>query len=504
MGNNQIHTINLVSRSLFERSPSNKGYYVMHDLVHDLSQWAAGDICHCVTGTMDMQNDLKRTRHLNLSVCTNVTERIDQTILRTFICRTKGNFDHKSSVEFQDFISRFRCLRTLYLTSETIEGLPKCIGDLKHLRYLNLEFTKVKVLPKSIRNLCNLQVLILSGCCNLRKATNIRFLVKLRHLRFHQCLWEAMPQGIRYLTELQTLGEVYLGDNVEKGSMIRELKNLSHLQGQLRVIGLQNVRKVEDAKEAQLYEKKGVRKLNLNWSGDAHDDIEDNTKRDVLEELKPSSSIKACELNGYMGLTLPSWLVDPSFENMVDIKLVKCEKCQSLPPMWQLPLLKKLWIEGMKEWVGWSHDSKEKFPCLEDLIIHECETFQGCLPPYLPLLKVLTIKECPRAIVLPPNSPHLELLKIGMCEALSSASRKVTITYCSKKLSLKQISSGFTELLVDCPCRDKLKVEFCDSLVTINKIPVMVGCVFIGGCEKLEKIEFDKSSTSTASKKKKK
>ncbi|KAL2898257.1 hypothetical protein RDABS01_040039 [Bienertia sinuspersici] len=494
--------LDLLSMSLFEKSPSNKKRYVMHDLVHDMSQWASRDTCRCIMDTEDSHENLTSVRHLTLHK--SVTEQpfsINQTLVsqfRTFICRMR-EYLNGVNLEFQDFILRFRCIRSLRLASETVEGLPECIGDLKHLRYLDLEFTKISELPESIYKLCNLQTLFLGLCRNLRNVRNIRYLVNLRHLRFHQTLWKVMPVGtITKLTDLQTMGKMYLGDDHGDGSIIRALKFINHLQGKLKVIGLQNVKKVEDARAAQLSKKEGLEQLRLKWSGDGHDEIDDNTKSGVLEELKPSSNIKECELDGFMGSTLPSWLGNPSLKNMVDIKLVNCEKCERLPPLGQLFSLKKLWVKGMKVWVGWLQGSKEKFPSLEELIIEQCQSFEGNLPSALPSLKILRIEQCPQASVLLPTSRFLEELKIVNCGAvLPSTGKKATVNS-SKRLWFEEIKSGNIDLVVGSSCLDELHITKCDSLVTINKIPAIVGSVRIDECEKLEWVEFDELSTSVA------
>ncbi|KAL2898009.1 putative disease resistance RPP13-like protein 1 [Bienertia sinuspersici] len=53
-----------------------------------------------------------------------------------------------------------------------------------------------------------------------------------------------------------------------------------------------------------------------------------------------------------MGLRFPTWLGDPSFNNMVKISLTSCSRCEWLPPLGQLPKLENLWIRfmvGIKE-----------------------------------------------------------------------------------------------------------------------------------------------------------
>ncbi|KAL2944385.1 putative disease resistance RPP13-like protein 1 [Bienertia sinuspersici] len=54
----------LVSRSLFEPVPYPEGCFMMHDLIHDIAQWAAGDVC----SRMQIINKSSiRTRYLSIS-----------------------------------------------------------------------------------------------------------------------------------------------------------------------------------------------------------------------------------------------------------------------------------------------------------------------------------------------------------------------------------------------------------------------------------------------------
>ena len=50
----------------------------------------------------------------------------------------------------------------LSFSGENIRELPVSIGNLKHIRYLNIRNTRIKHLPNSLCNLYNLQTLILS------------------------------------------------------------------------------------------------------------------------------------------------------------------------------------------------------------------------------------------------------------------------------------------------------------------------------------------------------
>ncbi|KMT16774.1 hypothetical protein BVRB_2g042600 [Beta vulgaris subsp. vulgaris] len=426
----------------------------MHDLIHDLAQWAAGDMC-CVMGAMNTQTNPKRTRHIYLTE-NDVDEMLENKFLnppqlRTLLCLPLPQYGDPGGlkIEILECVQRFTYIRAMCLCSGKIKVLPECIGDLIHLRYLLLNLPNVGVLPKSISKLCNLQTLDLQGCRNLEKVPNVRFLVKLRHLHIRGIYLQEMPLGIGRLKNLQTLEEFVLA--AERGSRIRELSNLLQLNGELSISGLENVTSVEDAQKAQLHEKKGLDKLHLGWESWSDED-DDNTKIQVLEHLNPHTSIKECFLRGYRGLTFPAWLGDSSFSLMVNIELMDCKKCESLPPLGQLPSLKNLLVEGMdgikqvglefygslgcsisfpaletlsfenlESWVKWVHlpvENNKAFPCLKKLSIISCESLQDDLLPNLPSLKELLIRSCPSITAISQIPLTIQSLEIITCEKL--------------------------------------------------------------------------------------
>ncbi|XP_021762383.1 putative disease resistance RPP13-like protein 1 [Chenopodium quinoa] len=404
----------LVSRSLLEKSMSDAGKFIMHDLIHDVAQLAASGVCY-VMDVVDTQRNLIRTRHLfHPGHVQTLGNQIMVPQLRTFLCNNVYNLD---------FIQRMHYVRVLRLHSSETKVLPDCIGDLKHLRYLSLEIFSIKMLPQSIKNLWNLQTLCLEGCRSLKKIPYIGSMRKLRHLSIEDTSLQEMSFGVGELTNLQTLDKFLLA--ADGGSKVRELRMLNHLHGKLIIRGLENVTEVVDAHEAQLHKKESLDELYLEW-GACMNEVYDKTKREVVEKLHPHTSIKKCELRGYMGSTFPSWLGDPSFNNMAHIRLNNCEKCEWLPPLGQLPSLKSLWIErinGIKEvglefyghcstpfpslktlllsglelWEKWMHPPvgiNKAFPVLEELSIDYCLLLKGNLPPHLPSLRTLDINAC--------------------------------------------------------------------------------------------------------------
>ncbi|KMT17084.1 hypothetical protein BVRB_2g041390 isoform A [Beta vulgaris subsp. vulgaris] len=466
-----IYFLDLISRSLFEPCPS-RGFFIMHDLIHDLAQWAAGDIC-C---TNDIQRVCNRTRHFSFTseVADEALGRLPMAIeevsqLRTFSFFHNYHTFRCPTVQVLDLFSRIKYLRLLSLAHMKIDVLPDSIGGLRHLRHLDISYTKVLELPESTSELCNLQTLLLKDCTFLRKVVkDLSFMAELRHLNIDGTALQEMPMGIGKLTNLQTLNRFVLGAN--SGHMIRELKNLIHLRGCLTISGLENVVSDEDAREACLHEKSGLDKLIIIWRTSTYE-VVDNKQRDVLDQLQPHKSIIECHLYEYQGLTLPDWLGDSSFTKLVVLTLSFCDRCEWLPPVGQLPSLEKLCIENMHglkvvgpEFYGLGHHNSDcfpalkilsfkamnswemwlppsvdsrAFPCLEEISIIDCPLLQGYFPSHLPLLQVLEIKNCFQLSVSLPSLPLLQELIMERCRGLSSTTGVIT---CSKSISINCIT----------------------------------------------------------------
>ncbi|THG14052.1 hypothetical protein TEA_026126 [Camellia sinensis var. sinensis] len=228
-----------------------------------------------------------------------------------------------------------------------ITQVPNSVGYLKHLRYLNLSYTSIEELPESLGSLYNLQTLMLRECRKLKKLpADLGNLIDLRHLdttNAHSL--EEMPLGIGKLANLQTLSNFIVTKNSRP--QLSELGNLIYLRGKLCLFGLQNVMVPLDARDVNLNDKKGLDVLSMEWSVnlDYSRDVSDETE--VLDMLQPHKNLKELHIKGYLGIRFPTWIGDPLFSNMADLSLDNCENCAFLPPLGQLPSLKKLYIKGM-------------------------------------------------------------------------------------------------------------------------------------------------------------
>ncbi|KAL7234407.1 hypothetical protein ACSBR1_017914 [Camellia fascicularis] len=436
----------LQSRSFFQPSSGGESSkFVMHDLIHDLAQSVAGYTCFRLEDKLKDQEQcrkLKSARHSsymqsNYDVIKKFETFYEVENVRTFLPLSldKDESCYLTSNVPLNLLPKMIRLRVLSLNRYHIgELIPKSIGDLKHLRYLNFSYTRIRTVPESLGTLYNLQTLMLRGCPELRKLpADMGNLINLRHLdMIDSNSLEEMPRGIGKLTSLQTLSNfIVMKDN---GSRISELGNLIHLGGKLCISGIENVVDPLDAKRVCLNDKQGIDVLTMVWSSEGLDGLRNEmVETEVLDMLKPHKKLKELYIRGYHCMSFPTWIGDPLFSNMVCMKLQNCKNCTSLPPLGQLPSLKDLHIEGMSavkhvgcefygehcakpfplletlcfenmsEWEDWYifgiNKEVQTFTRVSKLSIKKCPKLREMLPSNLPCLKTLEIKNCPQLLV---------------------------------------------------------------------------------------------------------
>ncbi|KAF7153864.1 hypothetical protein RHSIM_Rhsim01G0059100 [Rhododendron simsii] len=462
----------LLSRSFFQ--PSNSGLFVMPDLINDLAQTLARKNCFRLEDKLkESVGDVCISKARHSSYTRGYRDGIKKfeafqkaKNLRTFLplgSRYQGFSNLTSNVPLH-LLPGLRRLRVLSLRRYRIGELSNSIGDLKHVRYLDLSCALILTLPESIGTLYNLQTLILRDCKNLKKLpANTSDLISLRHLDVTGAdSLQEMPQKMGKLTGLQTLSNFIVGNGNEFA--ITELGNLIQLRGTLSISGLENVADAQDARKANLKDKQGLDVLLMEWS-----DISDNSRNEsveskVLDMLEPHKKLKKLSIKGYGGLTFPTWVENSLFSNMVYLKFQNCEKCTSLPPLGQLPMLAELYIQGMKaignvglefyglgcsnpfpsleiltfndmpEWKDWTpfgvEEGAQAFARLSKLSIIRCPKLLHELPRNLPRLKKLNIEECPVLVVAwGPNPTQLnEVRNMLPFESLDSLHLKDVLT----------------------------------------------------------------------------
>uniref|UniRef100_M1A3Y6 NBS-LRR resistance protein n=1 Tax=Solanum tuberosum TaxID=4113 RepID=M1A3Y6_SOLTU len=374
----------LYLRSFFQEIEvkSDQTYFKMHDLIHDLA-----------TSLFSASTSSSNIREINVK-----------------------EYPHMMSIGFAKVVSsyspshlqKFVSLRVLNLNNLRLKHLPSSIGDLVHLRYLNLSGNRrIRSLPKQLCKLQNLQTLDLHNCYSLSclpKETSK--LGSLRNLLLHGCYeLNSMPPRIASLTCLKTLGCFAVGR--KKSSQIGELRNLN-LYGSIEITHLERVKNDMDAKEANLSAKENLHSLSMRW-----DDVErahryESEEVEVIEALKPHSNLTCLTINGFRGIRLPDWMNHSVLKNVVSIEIRGCQNCSCLPPFGELPCLEslELWsVSAELEYVDSGFPTRRRFPSLRKLIIGYFDNLKGLLKKegeeQFPVLEEMEIYRCPM-FVIPP------------------------------------------------------------------------------------------------------
>ncbi|KAL7188007.1 hypothetical protein ACSBR1_037948 [Camellia fascicularis] len=392
----------------------------IHDLVHDLAQSIMNDECAMIEFNSSSNISNEKVRHVTLVV--RPRDNFNITSHKVLSLRTL-RLQSTPSLEYEEFLCDFRkfgSLRAFDTGTRRMKELPSSIGNLKHLRYLNLSRAHIKKLLDSICSLLNLQTLILDDCQKLeRLPQNMMYLGSLLHLYLLRCpLIDEMPQKIGQLTNLKTLNTFVVGKSTDC-SLLAEL-NCLNLEGEIHIDHLERVSNPMDAENVE--------------------------SKLVLEALQPHPNLKELGLTsyevGYIENEYPSGGGFPSLEELYVYNCPKLEGLSREEGRELFPCLRKIQIRDCPKLSFLHHSSsKELFlqgKCtmvlnsisnlnsLTSLTIrHDEETV--CFPKEflrnLTLLESLSIQNCQKLKVLPEDLASLVTLKsleIEGCRNLQS------------------------------------------------------------------------------------
>lgn len=522
----------LASRSFFLNS--GRKHFVMHDLIVDLAEFVSGEFSFRLEGEKN-NHPSKRTRHLSYSklqfddlekiaaMCENLRTFLPSQILSWPRCLNNEAVGR--------LISKHKSLRALSLSHCcNLTALPDSLGDLIHLRYLDLSSTPISKLPESMCSLHNLQTLLLINCAHLTELpVKMAMLTDLRCLDIRGTKLSKMPLHMGSLKNLQTLTGFVLGS--VHGAGIEELKNFSFLKGKISISNLQNIIDPHDAMKANLLDKMQLNELMLSWSTNANDS---KNVRSVLHWLEPAKTLKKLTIRNYGSTSFPAWLGDCQFSKLVSICIYDCVNCLSFPTLGQLPSLKALSLVGFMivthvdglfhnnssmEWKQSQVHNTPPFSCLETLRFENMPQWQEWLPPgeegkededgAFPCLKRLYIKNCPKLKGLNwiQKLPALEKIVITKCEQLvvvvPPTICELQLEFCGKVsiqrplpqlLNLRMSGYNAAESLLlegidnrSC-CIEKLSISSCPLIqqVPSNGIANSLQSLNVTNCEKIE------------------
>ncbi|GKC02418.1 NB-ARC domains-containing protein [Tanacetum coccineum] len=417
--------------------------------------------------------------------------------------------------------------QTFYLSSKILADI---LPQLPLLRVLSLSRLNID------------ETLIVSGCYRLTTLPDSFLKLKnLQHFDIRDTsLWNMMPLGISEMISLQTLSNKIVVENND--FFISWLKNF---QGNIHIQGLDKVQSARDIREVNLSQKRGVSELRC-WNGVTifNGARNETLENEVMNALKPhSDNLKDLLIKSYGGKVFPNWIGDPSFLVLTCVQIGGCRKCTFLPPLGQLPSLKKLDIHSLNEvkvvgseflgtgiafpkleslsfssmsgWEVWSTNSgvvDAAFPRLQTLAIVDCQNLVEVSFEALPSMRVLRLSGCGDGVLtsLIHVASAVTKLIISSISGLSDevwrgvmdylgAVEEVSIYKCNEIRYLWESEAKASKVLVnlrklevtDCS-KMSLKIDDCEQLLEkelLNpSMPAMLEVVWISSWKNLKSI----------------
>ncbi|XP_074278704.1 putative disease resistance protein RGA1 [Silene latifolia] len=202
----------LLSRSMLQDVEWNFNNTIvtfkMHDLLHDLAGDVLGDEFAVVTDENKLSVPAS-SRYISWGLSyladNDFPEQMKARKARAFIFYYEMRCISKCFLE--GILANMPCLRILGLGSGQFEELPTSIGNLKHLRVLNLSNNSlIKSLPDTVCELLNLECLLVDRCQQLEELpTEIYKLINLRFLTLTTCQRSLVGTNFNRLPSLQHL-----------------------------------------------------------------------------------------------------------------------------------------------------------------------------------------------------------------------------------------------------------------------------------------------------------
>ncbi|CAN6582993.1 unnamed protein product [Malus baccata var. baccata] len=457
---------NLVARSFFQdfkKSIINGKIVVckMHDIIHDFVQSLTKNEC-LIIDAESVGNEIKvlgeRIHHLALVLergksfkpssayhnCKNL-----RTL--TILYSSSGKIDSK-------FVLQQKCLRTLNLSRNNITEVPKEIGELIHLKHIDLSSNvDLKILPDSICGLYNLYILHLNFCLSLEKLPdNMGKVISLKHLYLSGCVkLEYLPKGIRRLKKLKKIDQclVFCGGEEDTAALQLGDLELLNFEGDLYIEFKGNVEDKREIEKVQLWKRIQLIGLKIYCLNARYKQT--RSTMEILNILRPHENLDSLSISFHSGKIWPSWFV--SLHNLRKLDLFEGNECKYLPPLGKLLRLEELILQGMRkvkkvsgEFLGIDKDETSLtsspssfFPKLKKLeirsmdVLEEWESKELMSEKHAKSTNVISwteldvrqIKDCqlnsPSAFIKPPKVSHEMLLnRESVCRFRESVEAK--------------------------------------------------------------------------------
>ncbi|WJX30610.1 hypothetical protein P8452_19128 [Trifolium repens] len=294
----------------------------VHDVLREVIITKMKDLsfCHLIHKDDDEQVTVGITRRFSIAAVSNNDLRNNRNSgIRAILVFNKGEL----SKDFMNGLSaKFKLLKVLDFQNSLLSSIPDNLGDLFHLRYLNLSHTKVTILPRSIGMLVNLETLDLRQTKVRELPKEINKLTKLRLLPVYYRKYEGqysmlnftdglkMKKGIGCLKSLQKL---YFLEAADHGGvdLIQELEKLT----QLRKLGIKCVRQEHaNALCAAIQKMNDLESLNISAK-----DRNETLDMDFSSTPSPNlPNLRVLNLKGKL-TNLPNWI--PNLNSLVKLRL---------------------------------------------------------------------------------------------------------------------------------------------------------------------------------------
>uniref|UniRef100_A0ACD5XUF3 Uncharacterized protein n=1 Tax=Avena sativa TaxID=4498 RepID=A0ACD5XUF3_AVESA len=394
----------LLDRSFFQEVRSG---YVIHDLLHDMAQKVSEDDCFIVKTGSDFKSVPPNVRHL--SILSSIDIDYSNLLgvrhfrkLRTLLCNKPLANEKTVASLMADWCSELPRLRVIVLAS--MQELPASIGNLKHLRYLQISRDcPFKSLPLELYRLYNLQILCVQECKIESLPTDFNKLICLQRFASHGFRCDSMFR--RFQKDYYEVRVDVAND--EHGLGFRLIKNINQL-GELVIHNIDKPISKEHAAEAQLQNKKYLEKLNLEWSffrNPEENDIE------VLRFLQPPTCLKSLLLHGYSGVSLPSWVPPQNLSSLMSPSFVSSDGLENSSVLRITDLI----VDGCINLSSLEHVIHPScILALKKMTIKNCKSLVS-VPVIRDLrcLEVLEVQECPNICSQSLVAPSLKRLVLG-------------------------------------------------------------------------------------------
>ncbi|OEL30872.1 putative disease resistance protein RGA1 [Dichanthelium oligosanthes] len=392
-------------------------YYVMHDLMHELSQSVSSKECAYISCSSFRADDIPSSiRYLSILIENNYIEnfgeemdklkrRIDIGNLRSLMIF--GEYRRASVVNvFKDTFREIEALRVLFIFMNSLNSLPLHFSKLVHLRYLKLKsphYSEV-CLPSMVSRFYHLRFLDLQNWnSSYALPKDISNLVNLCQFIARKEFQFNVP-GVGKMKHLQELKEFHVKKE-STGFELRELGQLEVLGGELNICGLENVRTGEEANGAKLTAKKNLIMLGLVWGVG-----QKFTGDDILDSLQPHSNLRELNIVNHGGASAPSWLCSKIQIKNLEVLHLEGVCWVTLPPIGQIYHLRKLKLKKIvgicqfgSDFIGgiteksFKHLKEVEFDDMPELV----EWVGGANSHLFSRLERISCNSCPKLTALP-------------------------------------------------------------------------------------------------------